>query len=207
MTRAALHVLTHNSAAQLDPCLAALLAQDYLHLTVTIIDNASTDDTLARLAPWRARGVRVVAFARNHFYARAHNEIIAEAEAEVIFTVNPDVLLAPDFVSTIMAVFARAPEVGSVNGRLVLLAEEEFATTDPAAPAPDDAIIDSAGLMIFRSRRPWLRGNRQPGARRLRGVRADLRGRWGLRGLSPRDAGGSWRSTRRAGASTSTTTS
>lgn len=162
MMRAALHVLTHNSAAQLDACLAGLLAQDYPALTITVIDNASTDETLARLIPWRARGVRVVAFARNHFYARAHNEIIAEADADVIFTVNPDVLLAPDYVSTVMAVFARAPEVGSVNGRLLLLAEEDFAATDPAAPAPDDTLLDSAGLTIFRSRRPWLRGNRRP---------------------------------------------
>lgn len=160
MMRAALHVLTHNSAAQLDACLGGLATQDYPALTITVIDNASTDDTLARLLPWQARGVRVVAFARNHFYARAHNEVIAEADADVIFTVNPDVLLAPDYVSTIMAVFERRPEVGAVNGRLLLLAEGEFATTDPAAPAPDDALLDSAGLMIYRSRRPWLRGNR-----------------------------------------------
>jgi GT2 family glycosyltransferase len=162
MMRAALHVLTHNSAAQLDDCLACLLAQDYPHATLTIIDNASTDDTLARLAPWRARGVRVVAFARNHFYARAHNELIAEADADVIFTINPDVLLAPGFVSAVMAVFARAPGIGSVNGKLLLLAEGEFAAAIAAAPAPDDAPLDSAGLMIFRSRRPWLRGNRRP---------------------------------------------
>ncbi len=162
MMRAALHVLTHNSAAQLDACLACLLAQDYPHVTLTVIDNASTDDTRARLVPWQARGVRVVAFARNHFYARAHNELIAVSDADVIFTVNPDVLLAPDFVSAVMAVFARAPTVGSVNGRLLLLAEEDFAAAHATAPVPDDALIDSAGLMIFRSRRPWLRGNRRP---------------------------------------------
>ena len=162
MMRAALHVLTHNSAAQLDACLARLVAQDYPALTIMVIDNASTDETLARLQGWRARGVRVVAFARNHFYARAHNEIIAESDADVIVTVNPDVLLAPDYVSAVMAVFAHRPEVGSVNGRLLLLAAEEFATTDPAAPAPPDATLDSAGLMIFRSRRPWLRGNHRP---------------------------------------------
>ncbi len=162
MMRAALHVVTHNSAAQLDACLDRLLAQDYPHCAVTVIDNASTDDTLARLVHWQTRGICVVAFARNHFYARAHNEVIAASDADVIFTVNPDVLLAPDYVSAVMAVFARRPEVGSVNGRLLLLAEEGFATADPAAPAPDDALLDSAGLMIFRSRRPWLRGNRRP---------------------------------------------
>ena len=103
-------------------------------------------------ASWRSRATSST---------RAHNELIAEADADVIVTVNPDVLLAPDYVSTVMAVFARRPEAGSVNGRLLLLAEEDFATTDPASTAPDDALLDSAGLMIFRSRRPWLRGNRR----------------------------------------------
>lgn len=160
--RAALHVLTHNSAAQIDTCLTCLLAQDYPAITLTVIDNASRDATLARLVPWQARGVRVVAFARNHYYARAHNELLAEAEAEIVFTINPDVLLGPTFVSRIMAVFAREPRVGAVNGKLLLLEEEAFATQRVAEPPSAEALIDSAGLMIYRSRRPYLRGNRQP---------------------------------------------
>ena len=164
MMRASLHVLTHNSAAQIDACLACLVAQDYPACTVTVIDNGSTDATLARLVPWQGRGVRVIAFARNHFYARAHNEAIVGADADVIFTINPDALLAPDFVSRVMAVFARDARIGAVNGRLLLLTGDQFDPALLAAPPPADALLDSAGLMIYRSRRPWLRGYRQPAA-------------------------------------------
>ena len=121
MARVAIHVLTHNSAGQIDACLACLLGQDFPDLVVIVIDNGSHDATLARLALWQARGVRVVAHAANLYYARAHNRAIAGSDAEIIFTVNPDVLLAPSFVSRVVAVFDRAPEVGAVNGRLLLL--------------------------------------------------------------------------------------
>ncbi len=162
--RAALHILTHNSAAQIDACLACLLAQDYPDLALTVIDNASTDDTLARLAPWRARGVRVVAHRENLYYARAHNLALldpsAADDAAIVFTVNPDVLLAPTFVSHVMAVFDRHPGVGAVNGKLLLLEGGDFTPALVAAPPDPDALLDSAGLMIYRSRRPYLRGNR-----------------------------------------------
>lgn len=162
MARVAIHVLTHNSAEQLDACLTCLLAQDFPDLAVTVIDNGSRDATLARLVPWRARGVQIVAHAENLYYARAHNLAIAGSEAEIIFTVNPDVLLAPSFVSRVVAVFDQAPEVGAVNGRLLLLADAAFAPEIVLAPPAPDVLIDSAGLLMYRSRRPYLRGNRQP---------------------------------------------
>jgi GT2 family glycosyltransferase len=162
VARVAIHVLTHNSAGQIDACLACLLGQDFPDFAVTVIDNGSHDATLARLAPWQARGVRVVAHPANLYYARAHNRAIAGSDAEIIFTVNPDVLLAPSFVSRVVAVFDRAPEVGAVNGRLLLLEGAVFEPGIVLAPPAADTLIDGAGLLIYRSRRPYLRGNRQP---------------------------------------------
>jgi GT2 family glycosyltransferase len=161
VTRVAVNVLTYNSAGQIDACLTCLLAQDYPDLRVTVIDNGSDDDTVAHLASWRERGVGVIALPENRYYARAHNLGIAATDAEVIFTVNPDVLLGPDFVSRIVGVFDGAPEVGSVNGKLLLLEGADFDPAIVAAPPRADALIDSAGLLIFRSRRPFQRGNRQ----------------------------------------------
>jgi GT2 family glycosyltransferase len=162
MARVAVNVLTYNSAGQIDACLDCLARQDYPAIELQVIDNGSRDDTLDRLAPWAARGVRVVAHPDNRYYARAHNEAIAAGDAPFVVTVNPDVLLAPAFISRVMAVFAREPRVGSVNGKLLLLEEARF---DPAVLAADldpSALIDSAGLTIFRSRRPYLRGYRRP---------------------------------------------
>ncbi len=161
MIQVAMHVLTYNSATQIDACLSCLLQQDYSNATITVIDNASTDDTLARLAPWQAKGVRVVAHPQNLYYAQAHNLAIAASTAEVIVTVNPDVLLTPTFLSTVIACFAQDPAIGSVNGKLLLLDDVHFTPSIVTVPIDSTRLIDSAGLMLYRSRRPYLRGNRQ----------------------------------------------
>jgi GT2 family glycosyltransferase len=161
VARVAVNVLTYNSAAQIEACLTCLLAQDYPDMQVTVVDNGSGDATLARLAPWQERGVRLIALPENLYYARAHNLAIDATDAEIVFTVNPDVLLGQDFVSRIVGVFDGAPEVGSVNGKLLLLEGADFDPAIVALPPRADALIDSAGLMILRSRRPYQRGNRQ----------------------------------------------
>lgn len=161
MARVAVNILTYNSAEQIDACLACLTHQDYPDLELHVLDNGSRDDTLARLAPWAARGVRVTASCENRYYARAHNEAIAASNAPFVVTVNPDVLLGPTFISRVLAVFARDPRIGSVNGKLLLLHDAPFDPAVLAAEPNPDALIDSAGLTIFRSRRPYLRGNRK----------------------------------------------
>lgn len=161
MARVAVNVLTYNSADQITACLTCLQRQDYPDMTVTVIDNGSRDNTVAHLAPWRERGVRVVVHPENLYYSRAYNLAIAASDGEIVFTVNPDTLLSPTFISEVVRVFDCAPEVGSVNGKLLLLEQVPFDPAIVSAPPPPDALIDSAGLMIYRSRRPYLRGNRE----------------------------------------------
>lgn len=161
MTRVAIHILTHNSAEQIDACLSCLARQDYPDRTITVIDNASQDATLDRLVPWQARGVRLVAHPINLYYARAHNLAIEGSDAEIIITVNPDVLITPTFVSRVIACFDRDPAIGSVNGKLLLIEDGAFDPGVVDRAAAPESLIDSAGLMLYRSRRPYLRGNRQ----------------------------------------------
>jgi len=156
----AINIVTFNSGAQIDACLASVFAQDRDDSAVTVVDNASRDDTPARLARWAERGVRVIRNERNEYYARAHNEAIRRTASEFVVTLNPDVTLRPDFLSQVLAAFDQSPRIGSVNGKL-LLAETAPGADDGAATGAAGALIDSAGLMIYRSRRPYLRGNRK----------------------------------------------
>lgn len=48
-----------NEEANIDACVASLLAQDYPHFDLTIIDDGSTDATPCLLAQWEARDSRV----------------------------------------------------------------------------------------------------------------------------------------------------
>lgn len=161
MPRYAINIVTYNSADRIDGCLDSVFAQDWPDYRVTVIDNASTDHTLTRLASWRERGVQVVTNAENAYYARAHNQALRVSDAEFVLTLNPDVLLRPDFLTRVDAAFATSDRIGSVNGKLLLVAPDRLDPSLLAMPPEPDATIDSAGLTMRRSRRPNLRGNRR----------------------------------------------
>ncbi|HEX5502392.1 MAG TPA: glycosyltransferase family 2 protein [Thermomicrobiales bacterium] len=164
MPRLAINIVTHDSAARIDGCLVAVFAQTWHDFAVTVVDNASRDGTLDRLAPWRERGVRVVANPANRYYARAHNQAIRETDGDLVLTLNPDVLLYPDYLAAVVAAFESSPAIGSVNGKLLLPPGGLTPALLDRPPAPETP-IDGAGLTLRRSRRPDLRGNRRPHGR------------------------------------------
>jgi N-acetylglucosaminyl-diphospho-decaprenol L-rhamnosyltransferase len=83
-------VVTYDSAAVVDACLAAALAQEDgdLGVEVVVVDNASSDDTPARVA--RHERVRLVRLARNAGYAEGVNAAVAHAAAPLVLLLNPD---------------------------------------------------------------------------------------------------------------------
>jgi GT2 family glycosyltransferase len=164
MPRFAVNVVTFDSADRIDACLASVFQQSLTDFSVTVVDNASTDGTRERLARWEERGVRVLANPENRYYARAHNQAIRAGDGEFVLTLNPDVLLRPDYLERVAAAFAVSPRVGSVNGKLLLVAPDALRPDLLTGPPPADALLDGAGLTMRRSRRPYLRGNRQPAA-------------------------------------------
>jgi N-acetylglucosaminyl-diphospho-decaprenol L-rhamnosyltransferase len=99
----AILVVTFNSAAHLDWLLASLdPALGDLSYRVVVVDNNSSDDTVARL---RADGrVEVVRRLDNRGFAAAVNVGLAHmAEAPAILILNPDLALGPGCVPTLLA--------------------------------------------------------------------------------------------------------
>jgi GT2 family glycosyltransferase len=101
-------VVTHESAATIDDCLARLRAAEGVS-QVRVVDNGSTDDTLAivqRHAAIDAR-VRFIGNPDNPGFAVACNQGAREADAPWLAFVNPDCLVEPDALSRLL-VRARA---------------------------------------------------------------------------------------------------
>lgn len=161
MPRITINIVTHNSADTIDACLQGVTRQHYRDYQVTVFDNASTDDSLARVRAWESPTVRVVANEQNTYFARAHNWAIDHSDSEFVLTLNPDVMMYPDYFTQVIAAFDRSSQIGSVNGKLLLVDQEELSPELLRSPPNPLALIDGAGLTMRRSRRPYLRGNRQ----------------------------------------------
>lgn len=149
MPSISVHIVTHNSATTIDTCLDSLSAQRGADFSLLVIDNASADDTAARV---RGRGIPLVVNDRNVGYAAAHNQAIDCTQSAYILTLNPDVWLHPDYLKTMLAALEDDLSIGSAAGCLLRV---ERLGEEPQA-------IDSAGLYMRRNRRQGLRGEGQP---------------------------------------------
>jgi len=151
--RVAVTIVTYNSGRFIRRCLESVLEQRYPGLQVIVIDNASTDGTPDILERFEDR-CTVVYNEENLGFAAAQNQAIALAAslagAEWIFTLNPDVLLLPDFVAELMKVAGHSPEVGTLCGKLLMM--------DASFQIPDQRVVDSTGIYFTPMLRHHDRG-------------------------------------------------
>ncbi|WP_440243498.1 glycosyltransferase family 2 protein [Dokdonella sp.] len=157
-------IVNWNTPARTLECLAAVGRLDYPNLHAIVVDNASRDDSVARL---RAAGSDVIVATDNGGFAAGHALAWREAErrgADAIWLLNSDALVEPDALAALMA--ARHAHGDAIYGGLPLRRGADAATIDfpekfldPAAkPRPwrrDRALPFDAG---WRGRAPFRVG-------------------------------------------------
>jgi len=142
-------IVTWNSAQHLGECFASLAQQDCRDFEVVIVDNASSDQTRKILGDVESRW-RVIYNDSNAGFAAGQNQAIAASAGEWVLSLNPDVLLSPDFISALVRAGETHPEAGSLCGKLL--------RWDAAAQRHRTKIIDSTGIFFTRNMRHLDRG-------------------------------------------------
>ncbi|SNS87040.1 Glycosyltransferase, GT2 family [Streptosporangium subroseum] len=104
-------VPNHNYATSLELCLLAMQAQTYQPIELIVVDDCSTDDSVAVA---RRLGVRVVSTEHNLGVAGARNLGTAHASGEILVFVDSDVAAYPDAVEVAVAMLAADPRLGAV---------------------------------------------------------------------------------------------
>ncbi|MDQ0196804.1 glycosyltransferase family 2 protein [Paenibacillus wynnii] len=151
-----IHIVTYNSAEDIIECLTAVLEQDYPIEQVIVIDNASSDGCAEKVRAFyslcdsgsdNSRFV-LIQNQTNTGFAPAHNQAISVTQTDYVLVLNPDLSIAPDYVSRLVARMEANPQIGSTTGKLLLRADHQ--------------IVDSTGLRMNRSRRAFDRGAGEP---------------------------------------------
>lgn len=83
---------------------------------VVVVDNASTDGTTVVA---EAAGARVVRNIRNEGFGRGMNRGAAEAATEFLLLLNPDAVLEPGALETLVAAAGARPDVVAFGPRLI----------------------------------------------------------------------------------------
>lgn len=93
-----------NSGADLETCLRSASDQSYRQLEILVIDDGSTDDTVARARNWAAKDPRIrVHSQRNQGPAAARNRGLALCQGEFVAFLDADDRLHPRFVERLLS--------------------------------------------------------------------------------------------------------
>lgn len=107
-----------NGAEHLPDCLESLRRQTWRDFEVIVVDNASSDDSLALLAKYGE--VQVLALKENRGFAGACNAGIAAARGQYIALLNNDTEVDPNWLAEVVAAFERHPRAGMVASKMLL---------------------------------------------------------------------------------------
>jgi GT2 family glycosyltransferase len=145
-------IVTYNSGRFIKRCLESVLEQKHPNFEVIVVDNASTDGTIDILEPFSGR-CRIYYNDQNIGFAAAQNQAIALSASDWILTLNPDVLLLPNFIQALVDAGNSDPKTGTVCGKLLTI----LSTFD----LPDKQLVDSTGIYFTPMLRHLDRGSQE----------------------------------------------
>lgn len=143
-------IVTYNSGRFIKRCLESVLSQRYPKKEVLVIDNNSMDGTIDILEQFEDR-CTIVYNSENTGFAAAQNQAIGMARGDWILTLNPDVLLLPDFIQSLVDAGHIDAKCGTVCGKLLAMTA--------AFDIPDKPVVDSTGIYFNPMLRHLDRGS------------------------------------------------
>lgn len=136
-------IVNWNGGALLGQCVRHLQAQTRLPDRVILIDNASTDDSLAQLPAWSL--LDVLRMDSNLGFAAGNNYAIDQCDTEYVALLNPDAFAAPDWLEQLLQAAQEYPATASFGSR-------QLSHEDPAR-------LDGTGDCYHLSGIAWRQGH------------------------------------------------
>jgi GT2 family glycosyltransferase len=141
-------IVNWNSGSLLGRCLESLARQRRRPDHIFVVDNGSTDDSLARAAAWLdpVNSVELIRLSENLGFARANNIAARAASSfDALALLNPDAFADPGWLDALVRAAEEQPSVGA------------FASQMRLDSAPD--LLDGAGDSYHPSGRAWRNGH------------------------------------------------
>jgi GT2 family glycosyltransferase len=146
-------VPVHGAYAHTRMCLASIRAHGRdVALEAVVVDDASRDDTAARLTEWAARwpALRVITNETNRGFARSANRGVAESKAPIVVVLNNDTVVPEGALARLARLVRGDPSLGLVG------AVSNDSGADASIPAAYDSL---AAFRAFAARQADLRGD------------------------------------------------
>ena len=156
MPRLSIIIVSYNSRADLEACLASLASgPPRIDHEIVVVDNASADGT-PEYVRTRWPGVRLIDAGGNLGFARANNIGIRQTFGELVLLLNPDTIVTVNALDHLIQVLDTHPEAAIAGPRIVDRsgrAELSFGKTiAPLAELRQKALVvgNDRGLPLIR---------------------------------------------------------
>lgn len=120
----------YNGIRFLKPCLDSLLKQSFSDFEVIVVDNASTDGSVAYLENHYTQ-IRLIRLEQNYGFSKAVNEGIKASAGNYVILLNNDTLVEEDFVLALYQAMKDSKNTFSCSSKMVQMS--------------DPSVIDDAG--------------------------------------------------------------
>ena len=124
MQKVSIIIPNYNGARYLPPCFDSLKKQTYPNLEVIMIDDGSSDESIALTTkhyPW----VKIVRHDQNQGFVRAMNAGFRQAEGEIIISLNNDTEAEAGWVEALVNALTAHPEAGLAASKIRLFDRRE----------------------------------------------------------------------------------
>lgn len=135
-------IVNWNGRRYLPACLAALAQQTHQEVTIWLVDNGSTDDSVDYVQSHHPQ-VRLLTNERNLGFAAANNQAIRAGHAPYVLTLNNDTVPDANAVELLVRAMEQHPRAGMAASKMLF--------------AHNPGIINSAGIALDRAGIAWDR--------------------------------------------------
>lgn len=132
-SRVTIIIVNFNGQRYLERCLTSALALTYPSFEVILVDNGSSDGSVA-LVREKFPSVQVIEAGQNLGFAKGNNVGIQATDAPLVATLNNDTWVEPDWLSQLVEVMESDPNIGTCASKMLFAHQPE--------------IINSAGVCV-----------------------------------------------------------
>lgn len=104
-------IVTYQASQLLAECLFSVIKNTHLDYEVIVVDNASTDG-VEQVLQEQFPQVRFTQNEQNLGYTRPMNQALKQAKGRFLLQLNPDTLVLPEALDTLVSYLQQHPEVG-----------------------------------------------------------------------------------------------
>ena len=113
-------IVNYNGRPHLERCLTSLRESQTEGYEIILIDNASTDDSVAYVAQTFPE-VHILSSPVNGGFGQGNNAGVCQTQSRYLIFLNPDTEVTPGWATALIAALEANPQVGLVTSKILLM--------------------------------------------------------------------------------------